>query len=193
MNHDGIDDIIEVGSANSGADGQPIFDTELGHGDRFHITDMDPDRPGLETYSIQQLNPTLLATMLYESGSGKIIKKWYGATVTDVGRGVALAMDPNRKGCEMFSTQPGIYDCKGNQIYANNMWAPETVWWDGDLLRELGDFKAARPLFESARGSKDGRTAILAAAGAAQLLHEEAHLEEALAQTEAAREKAEDR
>ena len=139
VNHDGIDDIIEVGSANSGADGQPLFDTELGHGDRYHISDMDPDRPGLETYSIQQLNSTLLATMLYDSGSGKIIKKWYAPNVVDVGRGVALAMDPNRKGYEMYSTQPGIYDCKGNQIYANNLWAPETVWWDADLTREFED------------------------------------------------------
>src|ERR1039457_118206 len=77
VNHDQIDDLIDVGSVKNGATGQPLFGTELGHGDRYHTGDFDPDRPGLETYSIQQLNTTLLTTMLYEAGTGKIIKKWY--------------------------------------------------------------------------------------------------------------------
>jgi hypothetical protein len=52
INHDGIDDLVEVGSARNGANGQTLFDTELVHGDRFHVTDIDPDRPGLEMFSI---------------------------------------------------------------------------------------------------------------------------------------------
>ena len=139
VNHDGIDDLIEVGSVKSGVNGQPLFDTELMHGDRFHTTDIDPDRPGLETFAIQQNNSSLLATALYEAATGKLIKKWYSPGITDVGRGIALDMDPNYRGCEMYSTQPGIFDRKGNQIFANNMWAPEGVWWDADLSRELED------------------------------------------------------
>jgi autotransporter-associated beta strand protein len=142
VNHDGIDDLIEVGSVRNGADGTTLFDTELGHGDRYHTGDFDPDRPGLETYSIQQLNNTLLATMLYEAGTGKIIKKWYGPVVVDVGRGDALDMDPRTKGVELFSTQPGIYDCKANTI--SNAVPPFPtlgIWWDADNLREM--FSAA--------------------------------------------------
>ncbi len=142
VNHDGIDDLIEVGSVKNGVDGTPIFGTELGHGDRYHTGDFDPDRPGLETYSIQQLNSTLLATMLYEAGSGKIIKKWYAPVVVDVGRGDALDMDPRTKGVELFSTQPGIYDCKANTI--SNSVAPFPtlgIWWDADNMREM--FSAA--------------------------------------------------
>jgi autotransporter-associated beta strand protein len=139
VNHDGIDDLIDVGSAMNGATGQPLWDTELGHGDRFHVTDIDPDRPGLEMFSIQQLNPTLLATALIDMGSGAIIKKWYSGGITDVGRGIALDMDPNHRGCEFYSTQPGIFDCKGNQIFANSIWPPEGLWWDADLSREFID------------------------------------------------------
>jgi autotransporter-associated beta strand protein len=142
VNHDQIDDLIEVGSVKNGVDGTPLFGTELGHGDRYHTGDFDPDRPGLETYSIQQLNSTLLATMLYEAGTGKIIKKWYGPTVVDVGRGDALDFDPRTKGVELFSTQPGIYDCKGNSI--SNAVPPFPtlgIWWDADLEREM--FSAA--------------------------------------------------
>jgi len=139
VNHDGCDDLIDVGSALNGATGQPLFDTELVHGDRFHITDIDPDRPGLEMFSIQQLNPTLLATAFIDMTSGKLIKKWYSPTITDVGRGIALDLDPNHRGLEFYSTQPGIFDCKGNQIFANNVWPPEALWWDADLSREFED------------------------------------------------------
>ncbi len=139
VNHDGIDELVEIGSVRSGATGQTLFDTELGHGDRFHLMDIDPDHPGLETFAIQQDNPTMLATALYESGTGKMLKKWYAAGTVDVARGIAADMDPTHRGCEMYSTQPGIFDCKGNQIYVNNLWAPEGVWWDADLSREFED------------------------------------------------------
>ena len=139
VNHDGIDDLIDVGSALNGATGQLLWDTELGHGDRFHVTDIDPDRPGLEMFSIQQLNPTLLATALIDMGTGALIKKWYSAGITDVGRGIAADIDPNHRGLEFYSTQPGIFDCKGNQIYANSIWPPEGLWWDADLGREFID------------------------------------------------------
>ncbi len=139
VNHDGIDDLINVGSVLNGVNGQPLFDTELIHGDRFHVTDIDPDRPGLEMFSIQQNNSTLLATAFIDMGSGSIIKKWYSAGVADVGRGTTLDLDPNHRGLEFYSTQPGIFDCKGNQIYANNIWPPEAIWWDADLSRELED------------------------------------------------------
>ena len=139
VNHDGIDDLINVGSVLNGATGQPLFDTELVHGDRFHITDIDPDRPGLEMFSIQQNNSTLLATAFVDMTSGQIIKKWYSGGVTDVGRGTTFEMDPSHRGLEFYSTQPGIFDCKGNQIYANSIWPPEAIWWDADLSRELED------------------------------------------------------
>ncbi len=139
VNHDGCDDSIDVGSVLNGINGQPLFDTELVHGDRFHLTDIDPDRPGLEMFSIQQLNPTLLATALIDMNNGAIIKKWYSPVITDVGRGTTFDMDPGHRGLEFYSTQPGIFDCKGNQIYANSIWPPEALWWDADLSRELED------------------------------------------------------
>jgi autotransporter-associated beta strand protein len=139
VNHDGIDELLEIGSARSGETGQTVYDTELQHGDRFHVMDIDPDHPGLETFAIQQDNPTLLATALFESGTGKMLKKWYSSGVVDVGRGIALDMDPTHRGCEFYSTQPGIFDCKGSQILANSIWPPEGLWWDADLSREFID------------------------------------------------------
>jgi fibronectin-binding autotransporter adhesin len=139
VNHDGIDDLVEVGSVRNGADGSTLFDTELLHGDRLHLSDIDPDRPGLETFVIQQDNPSMLGMALYESGTGKMIKKWYQTGVGDVGRGIAIDIDPNHKGLEMYSTMGGIYNCDGNSITSASLWAPEGVWWDADLVREFED------------------------------------------------------
>ncbi|MCX6896947.1 MAG: hypothetical protein NTZ16_15975, partial [Verrucomicrobia bacterium] len=137
VNHDGIDDMLNVGSALDGATGQVLWDTELIHGDRFHVTDIDPDRPGLEMFSIQQNNSSLLATALIDTKTGSLIKKWYAGGVVDVGRGAAAELVPTTRGSEFFSTQPGIFDCKGNQIYANSVWPTEAIWWDADLSREF--------------------------------------------------------
>ncbi len=138
VNNDGKDEYCDI-SFVLAANGTQLFSNELIHGDRFHIADIDPDHPGLETFAIQQNNPTMLATAYYESATGKIIKKWYSDGIVDVGRGIALDIDPNHKGYEFYSTQPGIFDSKGTQIYANNIWPPEGLWWDGDLSREFID------------------------------------------------------
>lgn len=141
VNHDGKDDLVQIGSVvtDNGNSGVLIYDTELQHGDRYHITDIDPDRPGLEMFAIQQNNSTLLATSLQDLGSGLLYKKWYSPGIVDVGRGTTLDMDPGHRGCELYSTQPGIFDAKGVQIFANNIWPPEALWWDADVLREFED------------------------------------------------------
>lgn len=138
VDNDGKDEICDIGYVLDD-DGTQLFVTPLTHGDRFHIADIDPDRPGLETFAIQQNNPTMLATALYESGTGAMIRKWYAGGIVDVGRGISLDINSAHKGYEMYSTQPGIYNSKGQQIYANNVWAPEGLWWDGDLGREFID------------------------------------------------------
>jgi fibronectin-binding autotransporter adhesin len=142
VNHDGKDDLIRIASVITElTNGIPytLYSTELAHGDRYHVTDIDPTRPGLEMYAIQQNNSTLLATSLQDLGSGELFKKWYAGGIVDVGRGIALDLTSTYRGCEMYSTQPGIFDAKGTQIYVNNLWAPEAIWWDADLLREFED------------------------------------------------------
>ncbi|NQX02904.1 cellulosome protein dockerin type I, partial [bacterium] len=139
VDNDGKDEICDLGHVIDD-DGSQLFHVSLlSHGDRFHIADIDPDRPGLETYAIQQYNPTSLATAVFDAGTGTMIKKWYSNSPTDVGRGIALDLTAAHKGYEMYSTQPGIFSAKGEQIYANNLWAPEGLWWDGDLGREFID------------------------------------------------------
>ena len=135
--HDGKDEFIDIGFTIDD-NGTPLFNVpETVHGDRFHMTDIDPDRPGLETFLIQQNNASGLATALLDSGTGKVLKKWYAGSVVDVGRGVVGDFSTASRGCEFFSTQPNTYDSKGNVLYTAKPFPPEAIWWDSDLLREF--------------------------------------------------------
>jgi rhamnogalacturonan endolyase len=51
-------------------DGTP----SLGHGDRFHIGDLDPDRPGLEGYAVQQNNPGLVTEAYWDAATGQVLQ-----------------------------------------------------------------------------------------------------------------------
>ena len=139
VDNDGKDEFVEIGFVIDDNGTQLFNIPEVVHGDRFHLTDIDPDRPGLETFIIQQNNGSGLATAFFDAGTGGILKKWYSGSIVDVGRGIALDITSAHKGYEMYSTQPGIFNAKGQQIYASNVWAPEGLWWDGDLGREFID------------------------------------------------------
>jgi fibronectin-binding autotransporter adhesin len=140
VNNDGKDEYVDIGNVvkadGSGQINESVL-TEIVHGDRFHVADIDPDRPGLETYLIQQNNGTGLATVYHSADKSAVIKKLYASDIIDVGRGTIGAFVPALPGLQMFSTFGGTYDAKGNQIYSSAPFPPETIWWDGDLGREF--------------------------------------------------------
>lgn len=134
---DGKDEICEGGFVIDD-NGQSLYANECVHGDRFHITDFDPDRPGLEFFSIQQDNPKLLSMLYFDAATGQPIKRYYSERLADVGRGAAGDIDPTSPGMEFWSTQPGVYSSKGELLYTNKPAGNPNfcIWWDGDLLRE---------------------------------------------------------
>ena len=139
VNGDGCDEMIQGGYSVNPLKGW-FQSPGIGHGDRFIISDIDPDRPGMEVYAIQQA--ALLGQLIYDAETAERIKEWYLPSLYDVGRGACMDVDASRKGYELYSfTDDYIYDCKGektkytrsgsgiNQIF-------EGVWWNGDLQRE---------------------------------------------------------
>lgn len=119
-------------------DGSTLYNTRISHGDRHRTSDIDPERPGLETFSIQQNAGDMLGQILFDAGTGEPIKKWYLSSVGDVGRGECIDIDPNHLGWEMWSTMDGVYDAKGDLISGlTHPYPTEGVWWDGDLGREM--------------------------------------------------------
>ncbi len=134
---DGIDEMVPGGYGVNTRKGM-VYSAGIGHGDRFRISDIDPDRPGLETFAIQQSD--LLGQLIYDAATGEHIKEWYLPSVYDVARGECMDVDASRKGYEIYSfvDRSLLFDCKGNVISNTGTDYPyEGIWWDGDLLREV--------------------------------------------------------
>ena len=136
---DGRDEMIQGGYSVNPISGW-FQSPGIGHGDRFILSDIDPDRPGMELYAIQQ--SALLGQLIYDPATGERIKEWYLPSVYDVGRGACMDIDPNHKGYELYSfTDDYIYDGKGDATgETRSQWGITTCfegsWWNGDLLRE---------------------------------------------------------
>ena len=135
---DGCDEMI-VGRYTMNNNGKTLFNTGIAHGDRFRTSDIDPERPGLETFAIQQYAPDMLGQVLYDARTGEFIKKWYLSAVGDVGRGECIDIDRNRLGWEMWSTMDDkVYDARGNLITGyTNQYPCEGIWWDNEVDREV--------------------------------------------------------
>src|SRR5690348_381965 len=53
VDNDGRDEIV-YGAMTIDDNGIGLYTTGLGHGDALHVTDLDPSRPGLEVFDIQE-------------------------------------------------------------------------------------------------------------------------------------------
>lgn len=134
---DGKDE-MQTGGYTMDDNGATLNSPGIAHGDRFRTSDIDPERPGLETFAIQQNAGDMLGQILYDAATGKAIKKWYLSGVGDVGRGECMDVDPNHLGWEMWSTMGGVYNAKGDLIPEHTAPYPtEGIWWDGELDREI--------------------------------------------------------
>ena len=146
-------------------DGTGLYTTGLGHGDAQHTTDLDPTRPGLETWSIHEHVPADRPGVdLRNSRTGEIY--FAAARGRDVRRGMAADIAPRHTGCELWGGSRFLRNVKGHAIGPAPRSTKMAMWWDGDLLRELlsgveiskWDYENGReiPLFR-------GRTQSLAA------------------------------
>jgi autotransporter-associated beta strand protein len=133
---DGRDELLDIGYGIK-YDGTLAFNAHISHGDRTRTGDIDPERPGLETFAIGQNSPSMLGMLTYDAATGEAIKKIYLSAVGDVGRGECMDVDSTRLGYEFWSTMSNIYDAKGSIVYEGATPFPnEGIWWDGDLARE---------------------------------------------------------
>ena len=68
---DGKDEIV-YGACAINHDGTGLYTTGLGHGDAMHLSDMDPDRPGLEVWDVHETpNPPAVAGSSVTPGPGR--------------------------------------------------------------------------------------------------------------------------
>ena len=138
---DGKQEVI-TGSLILDDNGTVYYNTNIGHGDALHVSDLDPDLAGLEISHIQE--PVGDAGVYMYSGKTKNVlwRKPTAAGETEgPGRGVCADISAQYRGAETWTAGggiPGVFDCKGN---LTTLAAPQScnflAWWDGDILREL--------------------------------------------------------
>ncbi len=137
VDSDGRDEII-YGACAIDDDGTGLYTTSLGHGDAMHLSDIDPDRPGLEIFAIHERPRHRYGANLRQAATGEII---WGLQLRDPGRGLAIDIDPRYPGYECWTNDSdGLYSCKGKRISrAKPRSCNMGIWWDGDVLREILD------------------------------------------------------
>lgn len=139
VDRDGRDELCEIGFVVDD-DGKLLYGMKgIVHGDRFHIGDLDPDRPGLEGFGVQQKNHSKLHLYYYDAATGQILRKHFGKEISDIGRGIAADADPRYRGYEYWAFS-GMYNAPtGKQVSgdAKTPWPNFRIWWDGDALSEI--------------------------------------------------------
>ncbi|HRH45614.1 MAG TPA: rhamnogalacturonan lyase [Pyrinomonadaceae bacterium] len=145
VDSDGKDEIV-FGAMVIDDDGKGLYSTGFGHGDALHVSDLDPTRPGLEAFDIQERFDDAGASFR-DARTGEVL--WKKASVKagedgeGPGRGLSLDIDPRHPGFESWVFGAGIrglFDAKGSVITEK---VPRScnfgIFWDGDVLSELLD------------------------------------------------------
>lgn len=120
--------------------GKGLHTSGLRHGDAMYLGDLDPERPGLEIFTITENEGRTVrfktpGAAMRDALTGKIL--WSHSPGIDVGQGMAADIDPRHPGCEAWGGPGGLRNAKGEQIGRAPRSTGWAVWWDGDLLREL--------------------------------------------------------
>jgi len=142
---DGRDDIV-YGKMCVGSDRKGLYSTGIGHGDALHVSDLDPARPGLEVFSIQERFDDA-GVNFFDARTGQVLWKKAslkaGADGEGPARGLALDIDPRYEGAECWAAGAGLgnilWDCKGNVIGNKVPPCNMGVFWDGDAQSEILD------------------------------------------------------
>ncbi len=139
---DGKDEIV-YGQMTIDDNGKGLYTTGIGHADALHVSDLDPSRPGLEVFSIQEKFGDAGANFR-DARTGEVIWKKpsvkAGEDGEGPGRGLALDIDPRYEGFECWVAGAGIrglFDAKGNLIAERTPACNMGIYWDGDPLSEV--------------------------------------------------------
>ena len=144
---DGCDEII-WGAAALNNDGTMLYSTGMGHGDAIHLSDLLPDRPGLELFDIHEERVRQGSWDVHDAATGEII--YIGGTGApngvDNGRGMSADISADFRGFEFWSsddrTPRRATDGKSTSLAQTSQ--NFRIYWNGDLQDELLDGHYAR-------------------------------------------------
>ncbi|MCO5973524.1 rhamnogalacturonan lyase [Actinoallomurus sp. WRP6H-15] len=133
---DGKDEIV-YGAMCVDDNGAGLWTTKNGHGDAMHVGDLDPSRPGLEEFKVDE-DSSKPSSWFADARTGQVI--WQTSPNGDNGRGVADDVWAGSPGAESWSAAAdGLRDTHGNVVGRKPSSTNFVIWWDADPVRELLD------------------------------------------------------
>lgn len=136
VNGDGYDDIC-IGAATIGHDGKLLCATGFGHGDAMHLTDLCPDRPGLEVMMPHEQSP--FGWDVHDATTGEVLFDATGEKDND--SGLACDFVPGKYGSEFWSSADDVMrSCIDGTTVHNGK--PDTnfrIYWTGDPFDQSFD------------------------------------------------------
>ncbi|GGK77273.1 rhamnogalacturonan lyase [Mangrovihabitans endophyticus] len=131
-------DVLPEGSA---APGERV---RLGHGDAMHVTDIDPDRPGLEIFTVHE-NATLApyGMAMRDAATGRVLFGAYSGR--DTGRGMVGDVLPQVRGIESWASMPGGSEALGLHTATGEVTpgpipgTNQSIRWAADLTTQILD------------------------------------------------------
>lgn len=134
---DGKDEIV-YGSMAVDDNGDGLWTTKNGHGDALHVGDLDPSRPGLEEFKVDE-DSSKPSSWMADARTGEIL--WSTDPNGDNGRGVSGDIWAGSAGAESWSSHAdGVRNPQGTIVATRKPSSTNFLtWWDGDPVRELLD------------------------------------------------------
>ncbi|MEU9344254.1 rhamnogalacturonan lyase [Streptomyces sp. NPDC048278] len=134
---DGKDEIV-YGSMAVDDNGSGLWTTKNGHGDALHVGDLDPARPGLEEFKVDE-DSSKPSSWMADARTGEIL--WSTDPNGDNGRGVSGDIWAGSAGAESWSSHAdGVRNPQGTIVASRKPSSTNFLsWWDGDPVRELLD------------------------------------------------------
>ena len=132
---DGYDEIT-LGASAIDHNGYLLYSTGYGHGDAIHVGDIDPDRPGMEVFTVHEESP--YGWDLHDASTGEIICSAEGGK--DNGRGIASDIISSNRGYEFSSSNDRNQRNAANKVVSSKSTSLNfRCYWNGDLQDELLD------------------------------------------------------
>ncbi|WSW40798.1 rhamnogalacturonan lyase [Streptomyces canus] len=134
---DGKDEVV-YGAMAVDDNGNGLWTTRNGHGDAMHVGDLDPSRPGLEEFKVDE-DSSKPSSWMADARTGQIL--WSTPAGGDNGRGVSGDIWSGSAGAESWSSlASGVRNPKGAVVASRKPGSSNFLaWWDGDTTRELLD------------------------------------------------------
>ncbi|TCN01829.1 hypothetical protein EV294_1011290 [Paenibacillus sp. BK033] len=106
----------------------------LGHGDALHVTDIDPNRPGLEIFMVHEGGAYApYGYSLRDAKTGKVL--YGGYTGKDTGRGMIGDVDAARPGLETWAV--GLWSADGQKLGNSAPGTNMSIKWAGDMTTQI--------------------------------------------------------